>query len=369
MGDSINVLLDDILALLTRLFLFPVAFQLFMYATLTLIFWWLAFKLMGFFKKPISIETKKLFVISSIAICINIGAIALFDYKNNLRELELNKQSFQIVPSPVGDSLTINTSSLMQGFADSLSASEGETTSTADCIIKDNGLEVFCVRQDNPLVVYYLAAIDLHQYDVVLDSIIDKKELTSSFAKRMNIDIAVNGEAGTSPGDNAPLGQWTGNYMVDGKIILLKDNARRPFVSFDEKNTATYSAESEIVTSYPKEIRNVIWGRFDLINNGALSISPYDGTQNNPYPRTVVGLNKDGDKLFLLVVDGRNPNHSRGLKMKDCGEILLKAGCHFAMACDQGGSSAMYHKKLGVFTRPADGHERVVYTHLGFRKK
>jgi exopolysaccharide biosynthesis protein len=371
MGDTINVLLDDLLALLTRIFLFPIAFQVLLYLLLLFSFWLFVFKVLGFLKKPISPENKRALIISSTIICINVSALVVMDYRNHLRDLEVLNSSYQsnenlnVADIASGDSLSSND---LKGFADSLSLNPANPTSKAEVILQDNGLEVFRVRQNNPNAVYYVATIDLHRYQVVLDSVVDQKELTSSFAKRFNVDIAVNGEAGTTPGFTAPLGQWNGVYMVNGKLIYNTDNARRPFIYFNDENQIFYSKEQDVVKTFSSDIKNIIWGRFDLLLNGQLSISKSDVTQSNPYPRTIVGMNQQGDKAYLMVVDGRNPNHSQGLTMEECGKVLLQAGCYHAMACDQGGSSAMYHKKLGIFTRPADGGERVVYTHLGFRK-
>jgi exopolysaccharide biosynthesis protein len=371
MGDAINVLLDDLLALLTRIFMFPIAFQVLLYCSVLFGFWFLLFKLLGFLKKPISSENKRAFIISSTIICINLTALVVLDYRSQLREIELLNSSYQTASAPL-DVITSNdtmVSKELSGFVDSLALNPSNPTSKADIVLQENGLEVFRVRQNNPNAVYYIAMVDLHQYQVVLDSIVNQKELTSAFAKRFNVDIAVNGEAGTTPGMTAPLGQWNGLYMVNGKIIYNTDNARRPFVYFNDKNQVFYSKEQDVIKNFSSDIKNAIWGRFDLLYNGQLNISKSDGTQLNPYPRTIVGMNQAGDKVYLMVVDGRNPNHSEGMTMEQCGKALLQAGCYHAMACDQGGSSAMYHKKLGIFTRPADGGERVVYTHLGFRKR
>jgi exopolysaccharide biosynthesis protein len=81
-----------------------------------------------------------------------------------------------------------------------------------------------------------------------------------------------------------------------------------------------------------------------------------------------MGIDESGTKLFLLVADGRKPQHSRGLTLKECAALLMPYGCYNAMACDQGGSSCMYVEKFGIVNRPADGGERKVYTHFGLRR-
>jgi exopolysaccharide biosynthesis protein len=113
---------------------------------------------------------------------------------------------------------------------------------------------------------------------------------------------------------------------------------------------------------------NAIWGRYDLIVNGKEDIDARDGTKDNPYPRTIMGIDESGKKMFLLIADGRKPQHSRGLTMKECASLLLPYGCYQAMSCDQGGSSCMYVEKFGIVNRPGDGGERPVYTHFGLRR-
>jgi exopolysaccharide biosynthesis protein len=81
-----------------------------------------------------------------------------------------------------------------------------------------------------------------------------------------------------------------------------------------------------------------------------------------------MGIDETGNKLFLLIADGRKPQHSRGLTMKECAALLLPYGCANAMSCDQGGSSCMYVEKFGIVNRPGDGGERPVYTHFGLKR-
>ncbi|MFM9028153.1 MAG: phosphodiester glycosidase family protein, partial [Bacteroidota bacterium] len=215
----------------------------------------------------------------------------------------------------------------------------------------------------------FLAYVDLDENTVVLDTAITVKERVSAFAKRFNATIAVNGEAGTSPGMNAPLGQWTGNYMVNGSFLKSEDGPKRPLIWFEKNGPVHYSKESEVVKRMPGKAYNAIWGRFDLLLNGKSAISPYDRTSRSNYPRTLVGMDKEGKRMIMFVVDGRRPLYSRGMTMEMCAETMIAAGAWNAMACDQGGSSEMWSKELGVVNEPSDGVERAVYTHLGFKPK
>ncbi|MDD2960705.1 MAG: phosphodiester glycosidase family protein [Muribaculaceae bacterium] len=77
-------------------------------------------------------------------------------------------------------------------------------------------------------------------------------------------------------------------------------------------------------------------------------------------PRTAVGYNVDGDKLIMLVVDGRQAGISVGVTSKDLAAIMKNVGCSEALNFDGGGSSTLYVKELGVRNIPSDGSNRAV---------
>lgn len=366
MGDQINVLLDDILALVNRIYALPLAFQITICIMINLILWLTSFKVLGFLKKPIERNTKTWIFMSSCLLSISVSIASAWEYKNHMNELnssqnnillQLSKDNKQSLPSDSINRIKITKPIGELGMLKSIE------------MHNKDGIEIVQLQAEKRKAVAYVARFSLNDYEPVLDTAIRVKELISTYAKRFDLDIAVNGEAGTTPGKTAPLGPWTGSYVVNGSVILNEDSDIRPFVYFDKNGNIYYSPEKEIVKTFDEKMYNVIWGRFDLLRDGKLAISPKDGTQRNPYPRTVVGMDATGKYVYLMVVDGRKPDHSMGMTMEECGKILLEAGCHHAMACDQGGSSAMYLKNYGIITRPADGGERVVYTHLGFKKK
>ncbi|MFM7728272.1 MAG: phosphodiester glycosidase family protein [Flavobacteriales bacterium] len=347
---------------------FPLSFQVLVYCLVLILVLFFAFLILGLLKKPVEANTRKYMLLMCVGFCINISALVGLDHRQYLRELEL-LETKAVAATPfdsVEESIAIPDDSSNHLLTD---LHTQDTTEILRALVNQQGLNIIEGKQPATPYVYYLASVDLNQFDVVLDTAIQQKELITTFARRFDVDVAVNGEAGKTPGVTAPLGQWTGNYIVNGKPILMEDTERRPFVYFNKDMKAFYSHEAQKIMQPVADMYNAIWGRFDLIRDGKLAISDKDGTRAVTYPRTVVGMDESGKKMFLMVADGRRPTHSIGLTMEQCGQILLKVGCYQAMACDQGGSSAMYHKSLGIFTRPADGHERVVYTHLGFRRK
>ncbi len=89
-----------------------------------------------------------------------------------------------------------------------------------------------------------------------------------------------------------------------------------------------------------------VGGRTQILTAGI--INPADAEMGNtaatgsaPYPRTVVGVNPESQRLWLLVVDGRQPGYSDGLTLADAAAVLRDLGATDALELDGGGSSTM----------------------------
>ncbi|MEO6512540.1 MAG: phosphodiester glycosidase family protein, partial [Nocardioides sp.] len=86
------------------------------------------------------------------------------------------------------------------------------------------------------------------------------------------------------------------------------------------------------------------------------------------HPRTAVGIDSDGRKLLILVVDGRS-QFSRGYTMVELADIMTALGAEDAINLDGGGSSAMYSRTasgaMGIVNEPSDGAERSVANSFG----
>lgn len=71
------------------------------------------------------------------------------------------------------------------------------------------------------------------------------------------------------------------------------------------------------------------------------------------HPRTGIGITKDGKKLFLIVVDGRQPQLSIGMTLEELAELFIKLGCYNSLNLDGGGSTTMWVKGR-VVNSPSD---------------
>jgi exopolysaccharide biosynthesis protein len=365
MGDYVNILIDDLWMVLLRVFDLPLAFQAILWVICSSIFWLLTFATLGAFKKSPIQPTLKIYTYTSSTIFfLIIGAIAINDYQLHKLEVDSNVNKQIVVVKS-----TSNNSFYFETYLASLKKMSLGKVQTIDYLQTDDGLEIIKINISEPLNVVFLATVDLTKYNVELDTAISVKLRTAKVAKKNDWDIAVNGEAGTAPAREAPLGSWIGNFIVDGNPILLEDTKYRPFIYFDSQNKVYYSKEDDVIKKPTEQMHNAIWGRFDMMLNGESAISKNDYTADHFFPRTLIGINKEGNRLFMMVVDGRKPLYSIGVTMAQAVEVFKTVGVYDAMACDQGGSSLMYSKKLGVVNRPSDGGERAVYTHLGFKRK
>lgn len=88
------------------------------------------------------------------------------------------------------------------------------------------------------------------------------------------------------------------------------------------------------------DILEAIGGRQRLLAYGEVYV-----TNNSDYtPRTCVGVSKDGTKVYLLVIDGRDNSWSYGATFHDAAKILLAAGAYNAINVDGGGSSVFIQR-------------------------
>ncbi len=110
-------------------------------------------------------------------------------------------------------------------------------------------------------------------------------------------------------------------------------------------------------------------GRF----HGATALPPgVEGRPGRAGPRTALGISRDGQRLWLAVVDGRQPGWSEGATHDELAVLLRAAGAHEAMSLDGGGSATMVARGPAgpvLLSRPihtgVPGRERPVANHLG----
>ena len=104
-----------------------------------------------------------------------------------------------------------------------------------------------------------------------------------------------------------------------------------------------------------------------LVNNGLVELSMPTNSSfaSSRHPRTAVGIDATGKKVFFVTVDGRQTGHSLGSNLQDLGEYMISLGAKYAINLDGGGSTTMVVRELGTNTpmlvnKPSDVNERGV---------
>jgi exopolysaccharide biosynthesis protein len=186
---------------------------------------------------------------------------------------------------------------------------------------------------------------------------------TSQIAERDHLDVAVNGDFFHSkdvlvtPIRKVPyyVGNWAwvcGPAMSDGKLWSTRPAPASLLV--DDQGRVTIG---RLGGPPPVNIRQIVSGMSLVVERGQNT-----GAVDPPAPHTVAGIDKEGKTLTLLVVDGRRPEYSAGMTLRELGEEMLRLGCWSAIQLDGGGSTTlvMYdpdNDRYNVINRPSDGHD------------
>lgn len=102
----------------------------------------------------------------------------------------------------------------------------------------------------------------------------------------------------------------------------------------------------------------------------ALSMNPNSAKAREKAPRTAVAIDKTGDKVAFITVDGRQPGYSTGMSLSEFASYIQSLGYDRALNMDGGGSTTMLAREPGDFTatiqnKPSDPWgERPVSTFL-----
>ncbi|MDP8255615.1 MAG: phosphodiester glycosidase family protein [Candidatus Alcyoniella australis] len=238
-----------------------------------------------------------------------------------------------------------------------------------------NGVDLWRVELEQPdFLKIFIVRVDLRaqwvQPLVTPDNGSRPLELdaarTSSFAEQYDLQLAINGdffapfpiESEGEPCDVAGAARSRGvSYSPDVGFpaLLLRDGR----------------AELLQPPMPEQPAGQLISGRPLLVWQGK-STHPLDLLRQ---PRTAVGLDRAGRTLYLVVVDGRQPGYSVGLRLTQMARLMLELGCYSALNLDGGGSSTLVIcSAAGTGCRAlnspsghrGEGGERIVGNHLGF---
>lgn len=193
---------------------------------------------------------------------------------------------------------------------------------------------------------------------------------TSEFLTEFDLALAINGDGFSPWWSRSPVDYYPrtgdpvaprGDAASNGRVYW-RSQALVPTLYISSRNTVSFDA--------PSRPYNAISGETMLVRGGSVI---EDLNDTDIHPRTAIGYSKNERFLYLVIVDGRQPFYSEGIKLSELAQLLLDLGAHHAMNLDGGGSSTLVMRAANgsarILNSPIDlyipGRERPVANHLG----
>jgi hypothetical protein len=124
-------------------------------------------------------------------------------------------------------------------------------------------------------------------------------------------------------------------------------------------------------TNVPPDAPEAVAGFTVILRRGEV-VHPPGARAAALHPRSAVGADETGRRIWLVVVDGRRSGYSEGMTEAELGALLKELGASEAVNLDGGGSSILLYdadgRGLRVMNRPSDGRPRPVPVLLGLLK-
>ena len=189
------------------------------------------------------------------------------------------------------------------------------------------------------------------------DSPLDART-TSQFAREAGVQVAINGDGFTPWWSNTPWDYYprvgepvTPHGLSASRRVEYGEFVRNgPTLFINEKKEASFGVPiGKIYTA----ISGMSW----LVQDK----QPVpDLNDTRTAPRTAIGLDGPGNRLILIVVDGRQPFYSEGVTVQEMADLMIFYGGDNAINLDGGGSSTM------VIQDPITGEYQVINSPINF---
>ncbi|MGK7902280.1 MAG: phosphodiester glycosidase family protein [Hormoscilla sp.] len=199
---------------------------------------------------------------------------------------------------------------------------------------------------------------------------------TSEFVREFQVQFAVNGSFFYPFYTKTP---WD-YYPRSGDRVDVKGKAIANGVEYSQGDPGwfalCFSAEGRAqITGHhqcPEGTMEAVAGGTILVWHGKQTRLGKGGIYDGLYPRTAVGIDKKGEKIWIIAIDGRQAYYSEGVSLPELADILIELGVETALNLDGGGSTTLVlgDPKPRVLNAPIHTRipmrQRPVANHLGF---
>jgi hypothetical protein len=202
-------------------------------------------------------------------------------------------------------------------------------------------------RQPRPVMVH-LMKIDLKTAGlrlIVTPQAEHNSRTTSAFVREFKTKLAINASYFAPFYDRTPWDYYprSGERTVpNGETISNGNRHTPPLAGWPVLCILPGNVAKIIDTSTcPIGTLNAVAGRELLVSNGRATDQKFAADEEKPYPRVAVGIDRLGTKLWLIVVDGKQPLYSEGVTKLELAQLIAKLGIDRAINLDGGGSTTL----------------------------
>ena len=199
---------------------------------------------------------------------------------------------------------------------------------------------------------YLMEISDPTRIKIGVAATVGQKGQTVSEIARQNGAIAAVNAGGFMDANGTGNGREPFGVVINNGCFVYGGNftAPVPLIGFTKQGTLVTGKYTSKQISAMQIIEGISFYP-TLIMNGKKQFTSGDGGWGIA-PRTAIGQKADGS-ILLLVIDGRQPQHSIGATIVDVQNILYDNGAVTAANLDGGSSTTMYFQGK-VVNRPCD---------------
>lgn len=167
----------------------------------------------------------------------------------------------------------------------------------------------------------------------------------SAFANAIGAQMVINtGFYDTQPTAPVVLPNTDLNFLTasNGDVYSTAQGGEAMF-NISQTNVPTIGkagAEGASTLTGGAAVYNATGGNQRILTGGAVS-APSGSYTNTLNPHTAIGVSQDKKKVYLAVVDGRQPDYSEGMYTTELATIMKQFGAWDAINVDGGGSTSM----------------------------